>query len=245
VTGWIALFLVTMGLLAARQAYEFWQRVRGQRMPPRARRLPGSRLGGIAVVQISIVICLVAGYGHRWTFESVGLRPLIPFDVYLILAGELGFLAVVLAHLLVLKLTGAYGRLHREGNRANLSIWPRERWAKWLAGILIMGFNPFTEELVMRGILVHQWGELLGSPTVPIVVGALLNGALHIYQGWRLQLWHALFFTMAVALLYSPWGLGAAIAAHVFGDVLPIVTLRRNQRRLRKRRRNERMIRAT
>jgi membrane protease YdiL (CAAX protease family) len=242
---WVTLFLAVVTLLAGRQVYEFWRRMRGHQAASRPRRLPADKLASIAIVQVALTAWLIATYGHLWTFASVGLRPLIPFDGYMILAGELGFLAVILVNLVVLKLTRAFTRLYREGNRANLSIWPREGWAKWLAGILIMGFNPFTEELVMRGILIHQWGELLGSPVVPIIVGALLNGALHLYQGWRLQLWHALFFTMAVALLYSPWGLGAAITAHVFGDVLPIVTLRRNQRRLRSRCRNERMIRAT
>ncbi len=78
--------------------------------------------------------------------------------------------------------------------RGNLRVWPRQRSLKIVATIFFVVFNPFTEELVMRGILIHQWGLLLGSPAVPIVVGLVLNSLLHWYQGWRMQLWHALFF---------------------------------------------------
>jgi membrane protease YdiL (CAAX protease family) len=95
----------------------------------------------------------------------------------------------------------------------------------------------------MRGILIHQWGEMIGSPVLPVVIGFLLNAALHLYQGWRSQLWHAMFFGAAVYLLYSPWGLAAAMVAHVLGDVLPIVVLRRQLKLIRRSRLREWRIR--
>ena len=241
---YVVIFLTGMALVAARQVRLFWRRLRGRPVERPPRRLSNRQLASFALMQFAFAVLLVAGHGNGWTFESVGLRGLGANGAFTLLAGELAFFVLVIIYFVLVKVAGRCLRMYRAANVANLSIWPRGRAQKWLAGILIMGFNPFTEELVMRGILIHQWGALLGSPLLPIVVGALLNGALHLYQGWRLQLWHALFFTMAVALLYSPWGLGAAITAHVFGDVIPIVTLRRNQRRLRNRRRNERMIRA-
>ena len=45
--------------------------------------------------------------------------------------------------------------------RGNLRVWPRKRSLKIVATIFFVVFNPFTEELVMRGILIHQWGLLL------------------------------------------------------------------------------------
>jgi hypothetical protein len=46
-----------------------------------------------------------------------------------------------------------------------------------------------------------------------------------------------MYFAVAVWLLYSPWGLPAAMAAHVLGDVLPILLLRRNLKSAQKARR--------
>ncbi len=134
-------------------------------------------------------------------------------------------------------MTRTLGRMRLVAIRGNLRVWPRDRAGKQFAMLFIMVFNPFTEELVMRGILIHQWGLMLGSPAIPIAIGLLLNGALHWYQGWRMQLWHAMFFCIAVILLYSPWGLAAAITAHVFGDVMPFVRLRRQLLRARATRR--------
>jgi hypothetical protein len=85
--------------------------------------------------------------------------------------------------------------------------------------------------------LIHQWALFFGSAAIPIVVGFVLNSLLHWYQGWRMQLWHAMYFAIAVGLLYSQWGLVAAITAHVFGDVMPFVGLRRNLLRARAERR--------
>lgn len=241
----VALFLVVVGLLAFQQVTLFRQRLLGRAPAPQPRRLTQRQILRLAIMQLGFALALTLGYGSAWTFESVGIRPILPIDLHTVIIGEGAFLALCLVYVLLLRLTVGIARMRDAGNVANLRVWPRGRAQKWIAGILIMGFNPFTEEIVMRGVLIHQWGALLGSPVVPIVVGALLNAALHLYQGWRMTLWHALFFTTAVALLYSPWGLGAAIVAHVFGDVLPIVSLRRSLRRVRKDRRNMRMARAS
>ena len=71
----------------------------------------------------------------------------------------------------------------------------------------------------------------------------VLYGCLAVYLGgWYLGRWTGnfsllLFILSAVTLLYSPWGLAAAITAHVFGDVLPLVFLRRQLRAAHKARR--------
>jgi hypothetical protein len=207
-------------------------------LPPR--RMTNATLIAFAVMQLTFVAVLLVGFFTRaWTPATLGIsdeRPVIEQ----VLAGEIAFLAVIIAWGAAVFAAGKLGSARKHASRANLGIWPRGRAQKWAAGLLIMAMNPFTEELAMRGVLIHHWALDLGSPAWPIATGFVLNALLHLYQGWRLQLWHALYFVVAVTLLYSPWGLGAAIVAHVLGDVVPIVTLRRNLSLTRKRARKAR-----
>jgi hypothetical protein len=200
---------------------------------PAPRRMSGAQLRAFGWRQVFLAAMLVYTYVHGdWTAASVGIHsPHLWLES--ILAGEVAFLALMLGYMLLLRVTGLMQVMRLAATRGNLTVWPRRRSHKVFAVVFIMGFNPFTEELVMRGILVHHWGLLLGSAVIPIVVGLVLNGLLHWYQGWRMQPWHAMYFATAVALLYSPWGLAAAITAHVLGDVLPFVHLRRNLLRAR------------
>ena len=199
-----------------------------RRRQPLPNRLTNAQLRSFGGRQLLFTVVLFATFqSGAWTGASVGIPPQIRWPET-ILAGELGFLAVLIGNLLLLLALRRLGPMRLVAARGNLRIWPRGRVAKWFAALFIMVFNPFVEELVMRGILIHHWGLMLGSPLLPIAVGFLLNGALHWYQGWRMQTWHAMYFAVAVWLLYSPWGLPAAMAAHVLGDVLPILLLRRN-----------------
>jgi len=216
----IVLFLLAYtGMLVAR--------VVTRRNPP-ASRLTHRQLRNFGVRQLLFVAVLALAWQRGWwTLASVGIPAQVRWPETL-LAGEVGFVAVVLCNLLLMIVLRRLGVMRLVAARGNLRIWPRGRAAKWVAALFIMVFNPFVEELVMRGVLIHQWGLLLGSPVLPIAIGFLLNGALHWYQGWRMQAWHAMYFAVAVWLLYSPWGLPAAMAAHVLGDVLPILLLKRN-----------------
>lgn len=227
----VVFFLAYVGMLAVTQGHAHWKRARDPSVPPLPRRLTARHLAQFAGRQLLFVAVLAFAWSHgEWTLDSVG----IPRDIRwldTILAGEIGFLAVILANLCLLWLARAVPRMRLVAARGNLRAWPRGRGAKLIAVVFIMGFNPIVEELVMRGVLIHQWGAMLGSPLVPIAVGFVLNGVLHWYQGWRMQLWHAQFFAAAVILLYSPWGLPAAMVAHVFGDVLPLLLLGRNLKR--------------
>lgn len=221
----VIVLLVYECLLVAGYLRYRWRRAQAGAPPP-PKRMAHQTLVQLGIHQLALAGLLIFMFiGHAWTFESVGIRG----DAHWLeaaLAGELGYLLVMLVHVAILWMSGIRGRMNLVAVRGNMQVWPRGRASKWFARLFIMVFNPFTEELVMRGILIHQWGLLLGSPVIPIAVGLLLNGALHWYQGWRMQLWHALFFSMAVSLLYSPWGLIAAITAHVFGDFVPILTMR-------------------
>lgn len=233
-------FLVYVCALAGRSLWRLWKRASDASAPPQPRRLTRGQLIEFAGRQILFTAALIVGWQYgAWTFESVGIpEPIRWADT--ILAGEIAFLAVLLVNLGISLLARRMRRMRAAAARGNLRPWPRGRAAKWVAGLFIMVFNPIVEELVMRGILIHQWGEMIGSPLLPILIGFFLNAALHLYQGWRVQLWHAMFFAAAVYLLYSPWGLPAAIVAHILGDVLPIVALRRQLEVIRRSRQKER-----
>ena len=227
----VVFFLAYVGMLAVTQALAHWKRARDPSVPRLPRRLTHRHLARFAGRQLLFVAVLAFAWSRgEWSLESVGIPRSIRW-LETILAGEIGFLAVILANLLVLWLARALPAMRLVAARGNLRVWPRGRAAKIVAAVFIMGFNPFVEELVMRGVLIHQWGAMLGSPAIPIGVGFFLNAALHWYQGWRMQLWHAQFFAVAVLLLYSPWGLPAAMVAHVFGDVLPLMLLGRSLKR--------------
>lgn len=233
-------FLAYTCALAGRACWRLWKRAYDPSRAPAPRRLTRGQLIEFGGRQILFTVVLAAGWQYgSWTRESVGIPEQIRWADTL-LAGEVAFLVVLLANAGVSLLARRLHRMRVAAARGNLRLWPRNAVAKWIAALFIMGFNPFIEELVMRGILIHQWGLMLGSPVLPIIVGFLLNATLHLYQGWRVQLWHAMFFGVAVYLLYSPWGLPAAIVAHLLGDVLPIVVLRRQLQLIRKSRQRER-----
>lgn len=233
-------FLAYTCALAGRSCWRLWKLAHDPSMAPAPRRLTRGQLIEFGGRQILFTAILVLGFQYgAWNRESVGIPEQIRW-ADTILAGEVAFLVVLLANAGVSLLARRLQRMRAAAARGNLRLWPRGRAAKWIAALFIMGFNPFVEELVMRGILIHQWGEMIGSPVLPVIIGFFLNAALHLYQGWRVQLWHAMFFGAAVYLLYSPWGLPAAIAAHVLGDVLPIVALRRQLRVIRRSRQRER-----
>lgn len=229
----LVVFLLTYNcLLVAGYVQYRWTR-RQPGAPPLPKRMTNAELASFGIRQLALAGLLTYTFFRgTWTFESVGIRQDTSW-LESILVGEVAFFLLIGINLAILWMTRTVGRMRLAAIRGNLRAWPRGRVAKGFARLFIMGFNPFTEELVMRGILIHQWGLLLGSPAIPIAIGLVLNGALHWYQGWRMQLWHAMFFCIVVTLLYSPWGLAAAITAHVFGDVMPFLHLRRQLLRAR------------
>jgi hypothetical protein len=95
---------------------------------------------------------------------------------------------------------------------------------------------------MFRGILVHQLGILINNNWLAITLGLFVNIGNHIYQG-KLQIaTHVTFFTIVVALLYSPFGLIAAIGFHFAGDIYPFMSLKRDALNYRNRRKNKRPV---
>jgi|SRR5215831_616894 len=122
---------------------------------PRPRRLTRTELVILGIRQVALTLLLWISFEHgSWTLHSVGIR-LDRWWGEIIVAGEIGYLAVVLANLAILGLAGKLKTMQLPAVRGNLRAWPRGRVAQGFAALFIMVFNPFVEELVMRGILIH------------------------------------------------------------------------------------------
>lgn len=209
------------------------------------RRMPISRARIFLIWQIELVV-VFALFFHtgRWTPASVGLAKAVePFLAFLI--GAIAYCAIVLVYTALVSAAGMTARQARSALRVNASLWPRTPGARLVAGLAIIGLNPVTEELLMRGILVHQFSRVLGSPAVPILVGLVLNALLHAYQGPKQVIWHATFYGCSIALLFSPLGLTGCIGFHFLGDALPILSLPQQALRCRRARAEERALRLT
>ncbi len=89
-----------------------------------------------------------------------------------------------------------------------------------------MALNPFAEEIIFRGFLVHQLAMVTHSIPTGLLVGLAANLDMHIYQGRLALLFHAPFFALTCALPCSPLGMWASIGAHIAGDLVPVATMR-------------------
>ena len=109
--------------------------------------------------------------------------------------------------------------------RANRFLFPRDpRHSPPIGAAMLL--NPFVEEFLLRGVLVHLVGHLGGQWTLAIGAGLIVNVGLHAYQGRALVPWHTAFYAAAVALLLSDVGLWGAIGLHFAGDVVPLLSFR-------------------
>jgi membrane protease YdiL (CAAX protease family) len=221
---------VVLQLLAV--LHRAWASRSGRPVLPR--RLSPKLARSLLAWQLGLVALLYLTYARGgWSAESVGLTSAVPTPLAFLVAA-VAYGGLTLLYDASTKRLPFRVEIVRATFRANSSVWPRQRTAKLWAGAAILLLNPVTEELVMRGILVHQLGQLVESPAIPIALGLAANAALHSYQGARLVAWHLLFCSLALALLYSPLGLLGAIGAHAVGDAVPILTLRRLAREYRK-----------
>lgn len=209
------------------------------------RRMPLSRARIYLIWQIELVVVFALFFlTGRWTLASVGLaKEVEPPLAFLI--GAIAYCGIVLVYTALVSAAGMTARQARSALRVNASLWPRTPGARVVAGLAIIGLNPVTEELLMRGILVHQFTGVLGSPVVPILAGLVLNALLHSYQGSKQVIWHAIFYGCSVALLFSPLGLAGCVGFHFLGDALPILSLPQQALRCRRARAAQRALRVT
>ena len=115
------------------------------------------------------------------------------------------------------------------------SLWPRNQEEKIIALIAVCLMNPFTEEIVYRGILVHMFGEEIGMIWVAAAIGLLISVGAHLYQGsWAIP-FHLIFHGVAILLLLSPLGLFACFGLHIAGDCIPVLLMKKNMKEWAKR----------
>ncbi|MEH2005415.1 CPBP family intramembrane glutamic endopeptidase [Nostoc sp.] len=117
---------------------------------------------------------------------------------------------------------------------------PRQKLQKILFMIAVCILNPITEELIFRGVLVHQLGIYINNYYLAIVLGLFVSVGNHIYQGRLHIITHIIFYIFTVTLLYSDVGLVGSIGFHLAGDIYPFMWLKYQVNNYKKRRREER-----
>jgi len=109
--------------------------------------------------------------------------------------------------------------------RANRFLFPRDRrHFPWIVAAMIL--NPFAEEFLLRGVLVHLVGILTGWWIPIVLAGLVVQVFLHAYQGREAIPWHIAFYATAVGMLLSDFGLWGAFGLHIAGDLYPLLGFR-------------------
>jgi membrane protease YdiL (CAAX protease family) len=205
---------------------------------PKLRRQKGS--AGHAMLRSQLIFAAIIIYtaGSHWNMESVGLVP----EWSIANSFGVGFAAYVAFALLLTWLMKATGRLPAiEDNnlRVMAMLWPRARAQKASALVGVCLLNPFIEEFMYRGVLVHQLAYAADALPLALALGLVMNLANHAYQGPLAMTSHLPMYLITAALLYSPTGLWGAFGFHFAGDLAPVKLLRRSLERYRARHRRE------
>ena len=218
-------------------AYNFY---RGSRTPlpvapgteSRSLPRPPSGFGWSLLCWQLVSVAYLAFEYHRggWTAASVRLAAPVPAPVAFVF-GCILYAPALFLLTATLKRAGLYEAAEETNLRLMARFWPREPAQKAFAVLAIGGLNPFTEELLFRGILVAQMAAVTHAWPVAIAAGLIATVANHAYQGKLPLTTHVPMYFLAVLMLASPLGLPAAIGFHFAADLAPILTLRRDARR--------------
>jgi membrane protease YdiL (CAAX protease family) len=189
--------------------------------------------------QLVLAMWLVLLLDGQATPESLGFKPGASLPAAFAV-GVAAYALFVIALTAAIRASGAYDVVCDGNFRAMASIMPRSRRQQVTTILALCVFNPVTEELLYRGILVHQLAIAIDSLGLALLLGLAVTLGNHAYQGLQAATTHLPFYLIAVALLYSPWGMAAAIAFHFAGDVFPTATLRNDLGAYRQRHRARR-----
>ncbi len=189
----------------------------------------------VALLAAILLFGWIGGFTLSDIGASASVHPLPAFAlgvlVYFAILGVIEFSAYLL---------GIRERLHDLSFETMRAIWPRERNEKFVALIAVCLLNPFTEEVVYRGVLVYYFGSFIDNLLLAAAIAFVLSLAAHLYQGtWSLP-FQALFHGAAILLILSPLGLFACIGLHFAGDLIPVAMLRKSMIEWRDRRRKRR-----
>lgn len=204
---------------------------------PRPRKWQGIRY---IVSQLFIALIIIFGYVvGDWQPHELGFKPDLPIwaaiaigsGIYYLLMQVIRFIARIFGFLDFMRDTSFY---------AMRTIWPRSCHNKVLTAIAVCIFNPWTEEILFRGVLIYALGVYIGSFPKAIALGLIINLTVHLYQGHAALISHAIFYLVVISILFSPLGMAGAIGFHIAGDVLPVVTFRKQMVLWKARMREER-----
>ena len=196
--------------------------------------------GSVFSWQITLLFLLFYLYvAGGWTAESTGIKRELSWP----LAFAIGVLAYfVFIYSLDFLLRGMLlaDRLHDANVRTLARLWPRHRADRTflLTGVCLL--NPITEELVFRGILVHQSAIVFESVLLAVLLGLLINIGNHVYQGLAPLAVHIPLYFVVVAIIFSPLGLIGAIGFHFAADAWPFISFRRSLAAYKERQRQRR-----
>ncbi|MGF1938877.1 MAG: CPBP family intramembrane glutamic endopeptidase [Nostoc sp. ChiQUE02] len=119
----------------------------------------------------------------------------------------------------------------------SVRLIPRQKLQRILFLIAVCILNPITEELIFRGVIVHQLGIYINNYYLAILLGLFVTIGNHIYQGRLHIITHLIFYIFTVTLLYSDVGLVGSIGFHLAGDIYPFMRLKYEANNYKKRRR--------
>lgn len=190
-----------------------------------------------ALFQAVVVLTLYASYrAGDWTLEGAGVSERVsPLVAFVTGVGEFGLFTLLVQW--TFAFVGSPFAYLQAATRANALFAPRGRVRRLSMTAIATLINPVTEELLFRGLLVHQF-VVVGAPVwMALSVGALVNATNHAYQGRLAVVFHLTFYAAVVGLLFSPVGLCGAIGFHFAGDVLPVIQYRAQLRAYRAARR--------
>ena len=235
----VVLLSLSFAILSAVIAIRFFATTRKQTF-----KMPRGSLGnGFQIISQQVfllAIIILAGVLTGIDLFDLGVSKTVN-PVLAFLGGFLVYCVVLALMELSAHLLGVRERLHDLSYETMRLIWPRSRNQKLLAVVAVCLINPFTEEVIYRGVLVKLFGDMIGSFWTAAAIGFVLSIAAHLYQGsWSIP-FQMLFHCVAILLLYSPLGLVACFGFHFAGDLVPVATMRTNMIAWRDRRRKERI----
>ena len=171
-----------------------------------------------------------------WSWQALGVNSELNSAVAF-LGGVVIYGVMLGGYELLLRVLPQADRLRDAAFEAMRSLWPRDAAGKWQAFLAVCVLNPFTEELVYRGVLVYGVGTLTGHLAIAAIAVLSLSIAAHLYQGFALTLFHLAFHGLAILVLLSPLGLVGCFGLHFAGDLIPVLAMKHSMQRWAARRR--------
>ncbi|MBN3884815.1 MAG: CPBP family intramembrane metalloprotease [Nostoc sp. JL34] len=189
--------------------------------------------------QISLISFFSITYILGWDAPSVGLK-FETLPVFSLIIGLICYCTFVLIVNKILKLLRVSQIVEDDAYLVSVRLIPREKLQRILFLIAVCILNPMTEELIFRGVLVHQLGIYINNYYLTIILGLFVTLGNHIYQGRLHIITHIIFYIFTVTLLYSDVGLIGSIGFHLAGDIYPFMWLKYQVNNYKQRRREER-----